>query len=186
MLRRFAVASLLVLLAASTVPAVVRAGGNQAICYNCPPEWADWASELKAIDTTTGVQIPPDNKNSGQSLSQLIAEKSNPVADMVYYGVTFGIAAKAQDVIAPYKPAHFNDIPAGLKDPDGYWFTIHSGTLGFFVNVGALRWQARAQVVERSAQTRLQGHGRLSGSLERGRRLRRCGRGERRARRHAR
>ena len=57
---------------------------------------------------------------------------------MVYYGVTFGIAAKQQDVVAPYKPAHFNDIPAGLKDPDGYWFTIHSGTLGFFVNVGAL------------------------------------------------
>ncbi len=138
MFKRLAVFSLLALLAAATVPGTVRAAGSGAICYNCPPEWADWAGELKAIEATTGVAIPPDNKNSGQSLSQLIAEKSNPVADMVYYGVTFGIAAKQQDVVAPYKPAHFNDIPAGLKDPDGYWFTIHSGTLGFFVNVGAL------------------------------------------------
>ena len=31
-----------------------------------------------------------------------------------------------------------DDIPAGLKDADGYWFTIHYGTLGFFVNVDAL------------------------------------------------
>jgi putative spermidine/putrescine transport system substrate-binding protein len=31
------------------------------------------------------------------------------------------------------------DIPDGLKDPDGAWFTIHSGTLGFMVNVDALK-----------------------------------------------
>lgn len=41
-------------------------------------------------------------------------------------------------MIAPYKPAHWNDIPANLKDPQGYWFAIHSGTLGFFVNKDAL------------------------------------------------
>ena len=28
---------------------------------------------------------------------------------------------------------------AFIKDPDGYWFTIHSGTLGLFVNRAALR-----------------------------------------------
>jgi putative spermidine/putrescine transport system substrate-binding protein len=42
-------------------------------------------------------------------------------------------------VIAPYKPAAWNEVPAALKDPDGYWFTIHSGTLGFMVNVDALQ-----------------------------------------------
>ena len=40
--------------------------------------------------------------------------------------------------MVPYKPANWDDIPEGLKDPDGYWFTIHSGTLGLFVNVDAL------------------------------------------------
>jgi putative spermidine/putrescine transport system substrate-binding protein len=29
-------------------------------------------------------------------------------------------------------------VPAELKDPDGYWTTIHSGTLGLFVNKDAL------------------------------------------------
>jgi len=108
------------------------------ICYNCPPEWADWASQLKAIKDATGITVPHDNKNSGQSLSQLIAEKARPVADVTYLGVTFGIQAKKDGVVASYKPAHWSEIPDGLKDPEGYWFTIHSGTLGLFVNVDAL------------------------------------------------
>ena len=53
--------------------------------------------------------------------------------------MTFGIQAKKEGVVANYKPAHWNDIPAGLKDADGAWFTIHSGTLGLMVNVDALK-----------------------------------------------
>jgi putative spermidine/putrescine transport system substrate-binding protein len=112
---------------------------QNAICYNCPPEWADWASQLRAIKDKTGITVPPDNKNSGQTLAQLVAEKASPVADMAYYGVTFGIQAKKEGVTAAYKPAAWNEIPDGLKDPEGHWFTIHSGTLGFMVNVDALK-----------------------------------------------
>jgi len=110
-----------------------------AICYNCPPEWADWGTQLKVIKDRTGITVPQDNKNSGQTLAQLVAEKASPVADVAYYGVTFGIQAKKDGVIAPYKPEGWSEIPAGLKDPEGYWFTIHSGTLGFMVNVDALK-----------------------------------------------
>ena len=111
---------------------------ENATCYNCPPEWADWATQLKVIEENIGISMPHDNKNSGQTLSQLIAEKDHPVADVAYYGVTFGILAKKEGVVAPYKPAHWEDIPEGLKDPEGYWFTIHSGTVGLFVNKDAL------------------------------------------------
>jgi putative spermidine/putrescine transport system substrate-binding protein len=109
-----------------------------AICYNCPPEWADWASQIKAIQQTTGIRVPFDNKNSGQAIAQLIAEQKSPVADVVYLGVSSAFQAKDKGVIQPYKPAHWNDIPANMKDPQGYWFAIHSGTLGFFVNKDAL------------------------------------------------
>jgi putative spermidine/putrescine transport system substrate-binding protein len=126
----------LLLLAALAGPAA--AAEQTAICYNCPPEWADWASELKAIQARLGIAVPQDNKNSGQALSQVIAEQGSPVADVVYYGVSFAIQAKQAGVVADYKPQHWDEIPAGLKDPDGSWFTIHSGTLGFFVNKGAL------------------------------------------------
>lgn len=133
-------------LIASAVIAVVLASGlakpasaADAICYNCPPEWADWASMLKAIKQDLGLEVPHDNKNSGQTLATLIAEKASPVADIAYFGISFGIQAKRADVIAPYKVKHFDEIPAGLKDPEGRWFTIHYGTIGFFVNVDALR-----------------------------------------------
>ena len=127
------------MLVAAWALAASPANAQTAICYNCPPEWADWAAQLRLLKEKVGVTVPADNKNSGQALAQLVAEKSNPVADVVYYGVTFGIQAKKDGVISAYKPAHWDEIPAGLKDPDGYWFTIHSGTLGFMVNVDALK-----------------------------------------------
>ncbi len=126
-------------LAAATVLFAGTAVAQNAICYNCPPEWADWASQIKSIKAKTNITVPPDNKNSGQALSQLVAEKASPVADITYLGVTFGIQAKKEGVVTGYKPANWNDIPAGLKDADGAWFTIHSGTLGLMVNVDALK-----------------------------------------------
>lgn len=115
------------------------AAAQTAICYNCPPEWADWGSQLRAIKARTGITVPPDNKNSGQALAQLVAEKASPVADVTYMGVTFAIQAQKDGVVTAYKPAAWNDVPDGLKDPAGHWVTIHSGTLGFMVNVDALK-----------------------------------------------
>jgi putative spermidine/putrescine transport system substrate-binding protein len=130
----------LVLTAAAVAVLVAHTPARAAdvICYNCPPEWADWASMLKAIKADLGYEIPFDNKNSGQTLSQLIAEKGNPVADIAYYGVNFGMKARTAGVVEPYKPKGWADVPAGLKDADGYWTTIHSGTLGLFINKDAL------------------------------------------------
>lgn len=128
----------------TTLLAVALAAGaaaqaQNAICYNCPTEWADWGAQIKAIKAKTGITVPPDNKNSGQSLAQLVAEKASPVADVTYMGITFAIQAQKEGVVASYKPAAWNEIPEGLKDPQGQWFTIHSGTMGFMVNVDALK-----------------------------------------------
>lgn len=125
-------------LAVAAIAPARPAAAADAICYNCPPEWADWGAMLKAIKADTGIDVPQDNKNSGQSLAQILAEKASPVADVAYLGVTFGIKAKDAGVTQPYEPKGFADIPDGLKDKDGNWFTIHSGTLGLFVNKDAL------------------------------------------------
>ncbi|WP_434288533.1 ABC transporter substrate-binding protein [Celeribacter sp. SCSIO 80788] len=111
---------------------------EDAVCYNCPPQWADWGAMLEAIEAETGVKMPQDNKNSGQTYAQLVAEQASPVADVAYYGVTTGIKAGKEGLVEPYKPTGFDDIPEGLKDPEGNWFAVHYGTIGFFVNVDAL------------------------------------------------
>jgi len=134
-MRHLAPAATALALLVSTAPATDAA---EAVCYNCPPQWADWASMLEAIEAELGIKMPHDNKNSGQTLSQLLAEKDAPVADIAYYGVTFGIKAGNEGVVEPYKPAGFDDVADGLKDPEGKWFTIHQGTLGLFVNIDAL------------------------------------------------
>lgn len=125
--------------AALSLPGLAQAQTARAICYNCPPEWADWGGMLRLIGQRLNISVPPDNKNSGQALAALIAEMANPVADIAYFGGQFGPQARAAGVLTPYRPVRFNDIPSGMRDPDGYWFTIHSGTLGLFVNTAALR-----------------------------------------------
>jgi putative spermidine/putrescine transport system substrate-binding protein len=129
---------LLILALLGTILTGTAPAAEKATCYNCPPEWADWASQLKAIKESIGIEVPHDNKNSGQTLSQLIAEKNNPVADVAYFGMSFGMMAKEAGVLAAYKPAKLEEVPANLKDPDGAWFTVHSGALGLFVNKDAL------------------------------------------------
>ena len=136
MLKHLAFAAALGLAALGNVTEA--AAQQRAVCYNCPPEWADWGSQLKAIQAKLGIQMPPDNKNSGQAIAALIAEKANPVADVTYLGGIAADPAKDAGVLTPYKPANWDKIPADLKDPDGNWFTIHSGTLGLFVNKAAL------------------------------------------------
>lgn len=118
--------------------AVAASAQETAVCYNCPPEWADWGSQLKAIRNRLNIVVPPDNKNSGQSIAALIAEKANPVADVTYLGGIAADPARDAGVLTPYKPKGWDKIPSSLKDPEGHWFTIHSGTLGLFVNKAAL------------------------------------------------
>ncbi len=137
--RRALLQSAVTFAAGSALPALTFAQQQRAICYNCPPEWADWGGMLRLIGQKAGIVVPPDNKNSGQALAALIAEKAKPVADVVYLGGQVGPQAREAGVLGAYKPARWSDIPDGMKDADGYWFTIHSGTLGLFVNKAALR-----------------------------------------------
>ena len=116
----------------------ISARAADAICYNCPPEWADWATMLKSIKADLNLTVPSDNKNSGQAVAQIIAEKASPIADVAYVGVNFGYSAKAQGLTQPYRPTKWDEIAPSLKDPEGHWWSVHQGTLGLFVNKDAL------------------------------------------------
>ena len=74
------------------------------ICYNCPPQWADWASMLKAIKADLGYDIPlttriPDSRSRKSSPRRPIRSPTSPI-----FGVTFGMKAKAKDVLEPTSP----------------------------------------------------------------------------------
>lgn len=106
--------------------------------YNAPDQWANWGAVLEAFTEQTGIQAPTDPKNSGQTLAALQAEAARPQADTAYYGIVFGIRAADAEVVEAYQPEHFDEIPAGLKDAEGRWFTVHQGTIAFLVNTEEL------------------------------------------------
>ena len=110
---------------------------QKALCYNCPGEWADWAGQLRKIKERVGIEVPIDNRNSGQALATLIAERANPIADVAYFGGQFGVQAKKAGVITPFKSKYWEEVPTGLKDPEGYWTALHTGAMGFFINTKA-------------------------------------------------
>ena len=57
--------------ALAATPGISFAQQQRAICYNCPPEWADWGGMLRLVNQRLNIAVPPDNKNSGQSLAAL-------------------------------------------------------------------------------------------------------------------
>lgn len=120
----------------TTAPAGDRA--SLVVTYNSPERWANWGGVLKAFSSKTGLQAPSDPKNSGQTVAALKAEAAAPQADAAYFGIVFGIQAAEADLLEPYKPAGFDEIPEGLKDPEGRWMTIHQGTVAFLVNTKVL------------------------------------------------
>src|SRR3546814_6995385 len=79
-----------------------------------------------------------ETKNSVQSLAQNSTGKASAFADVVYLGIIAAIEAMKYDVLGTYKPKHWDEIPADLKDPNGHWFAIHSGTIDLFINKAAL------------------------------------------------
>lgn len=108
--------------------------GGQVITYNSPAEWGNFGEVHRAFTAETGIDAPNDPKNSGQALASLQAEKSNPVADVAYVGIAFTPQLVDSGVLQPFTPDNTDTIDPNLKDADGNWTTVHSGTVAFIVN----------------------------------------------------
>lgn len=112
--------------------------GDIVVSYNSPKNWGNFGEVLADFTAETGIQAPNDPKNSGQALAALQAEKSAPVADTVYVGIAFADQLVKAGVLQKYTPAGTDGVPADLKSSDGYWTTVHTGTVAFVVNKDAL------------------------------------------------
>ena len=173
----------LALLALSLLAPLQSAKAADVICYNCPPEWADWASMLKAIKTDLNYDIPHDNKNSGQALAQILAEKNNPVGDIGYFGVTFGMKAKAAGCAGALQARQLGP-GAGRAEGSGRLLDHDSFRHAWPVREQGCAWrQTGAGLLERSAEAGLSRHGGLSRSVVGGGRICRRGRDQSGARR---
>lgn len=122
---------------ATTQPDTAELSGT-VIAYNSPEQWANWGEVLNVFSEQTGLEAPNDPKNSGQTIAALQAEAQAPAADTAYYGIVFGYQAAEADLVEPYQPPGFEQIPDSLKDPEGNWMTVHQGAIAFLVNTDEL------------------------------------------------
>jgi putative spermidine/putrescine transport system substrate-binding protein len=106
----------------------------------------DWCNYGEAISTFTSKYNIPINEldpqaGSGDEIEAIKANKDNPgpqAPDVVDVGLSFGPSAKAENLLAPYKVATWDTIPADAKDADGYWWGDYYGVLSFEVNTAVV------------------------------------------------
>lgn len=108
------------------------------VTYNTPQNWVNWGDVLREFTRETKITAPNDNKNSGQSLTALIAEKGSPVCDVVYLGIAFGPQAVKENVLQSYTPAGFDEMDPSLRNPNGLFTTVHYGSVAILCNTEAL------------------------------------------------
>jgi putative spermidine/putrescine transport system substrate-binding protein len=125
-------------LSALAVTALAAAREKVVIQYDCIPNYANWGGVTALYQRVAGVTVPPDPKGSSVAMAALEKEKAAPQADTVYYSGAIGFQAAGKGLHEPYKPAGWEKIPAGLKDPNGLWWTVHTSAIAFVVNTRAL------------------------------------------------
>jgi ABC-type Fe3+ transport system substrate-binding protein len=100
-----------------------------------PPSWANYDEMLKTFGDKYDIEINSANPD-GSSQDELDAVSSQKgqdrAPDVLDVGTSFAKQASAQDLLAPYKVATWDDIPDNQKDADGRWYNDYGG----FISIG--------------------------------------------------
>ena len=109
-----------------------------------PHSWCNYGEMLTSFAAKYGIKINELNPDgsSAQEVDAIKANKTNPgpqAPDVIDVGQSFGPQAKTDGLVAPYKVAVWDDIPATAKDADGYWYGDYYGVLSFETNTKVVK-----------------------------------------------
>jgi len=116
--------------------------GMQLHAYGMPPDWANWEGIFAGFNKKYGISSiykPEGDLSSAQELQKFEAEKAHPIGDIGDVGFKWGPVAVERGVAQAYKNAHWAEIPANLKDPNGFWVAEYSGVMSFAVNTARVK-----------------------------------------------
>lgn len=115
------------------VAAAKKEGTLNAIAL--PPDWANYGAIIKAFEKKYGIKVSDENPDgaSQDEINAITSRKGQSRApDVVDLGNSFALSAASQGILAPYKVATWNDIPAAQKDPNGLRYDDYGG----YVSIG--------------------------------------------------
>lgn len=105
-----------------------------------PHDWCNYGEIIASFKAKypeiTVNELNPD-AGSADELEAIRANKDNtgPQApDVIDVGLAFGPQAKDEGLIQPYKVSVWDDIPAEIKDADGFWAGSYYGVMALGVN----------------------------------------------------
>lgn len=107
---------------------------GQVNSVGMPDTWANWKDTWNDLSTKYGLKHSDTDMSSAQELAKFAAEQDNASADIGDVGAAFGPIAVAKGVAQPYKPTHWDQIPAWAKDADGNWMLAYTGTIAFLID----------------------------------------------------
>jgi len=113
-------------------------------CNYGPQEGVTGPKLLDPFKARTGLAVNEldPQAGSGDEIEAIKANKDNPgpqAPDVIDVGLAFGPSAKAEGLLAPYKVATWDTIPAEVKDADGAWYGDYYGVFAFEVNTSVIK-----------------------------------------------
>tara|TARA_R110000868_G_scaffold243100_1_gene498860 strand:- start:41064 stop:42134 length:1071 start_codon:yes stop_codon:yes gene_type:complete len=105
------------------------------VSFDTGPTWANWAAQFKNFKSRyPGVEMVYNDLGSAATVVALDKARNRPQADTAYYFAGSALDAVEKDVVAPFQPVNFNELPDELREKDGKWFAIHKLNVAFLVN----------------------------------------------------
>ena len=102
-----------------------------------PPNWANYGQLISSFQSKYGIKVNSINPNgsSAQEIAALAADKGRSSApDVIDVGTSYALTAMTSHLLSPYKVSTWSEIPAGLKDANGYWFDDYGGYVAIGCN----------------------------------------------------
>lgn len=121
-----------------TLIAAAQAEGELVVYGSCEDPYINAACE--AFKAKYGIQTSWQRLTGGEVQAKAQEEAGNPSADIWFGGTSDPQAVCAsQGLLMQYEAKNASHlIDPKYRDPDGYWYGIYTGVMGFFYNMEAL------------------------------------------------
>lgn len=106
-----------------------------------PEDWANYGASFAAFEEKFGVtvEVSSPNASSAEELTAVTTLKGQSTQpDVLDISYSFTGPAVEQGLVSAFEPSVFDEIPEGLKDPDGNWTAAYYGVLTIGVNADAV------------------------------------------------
>ena len=118
--------------------AAAQAEGELTVYGSCEEEYL--AAACEHFQEVFGIKVNYQRLSTGEVQAKIEEEKGNPSADVWFGGTTdpYNVLAK-EDLLESYEAQNASHLLSDMyKDPDGKWYGIYKGILGFMVNTDEL------------------------------------------------